>query len=195
MIKILSKPSNNKVDFSLSPIGGTTLIKIAIGSLNKAKIAAVKSVFVEEEFDFESYEVPSGVSNQPFSDEETIKGAINRAKHVLTISEAQIGIGLEGGVHETEYGLMLCNWGALVTRTNPPIIAGGARLLLPPEVANQLKAGKELGIVMDEYCQKKNVRENEGAIGVFTNGYISRKEMFEHVVRNLRGQYEFYKNH
>ena len=37
--------------------------------------------------------VPSGVANQPFSDEETMQGAINRAKRALEEGEAPIGIG------------------------------------------------------------------------------------------------------
>ena len=39
----------------------------------------------------------SGVSPQPFSDEETIQGAINRARAAVKETGADIGIGLEGG--------------------------------------------------------------------------------------------------
>ena len=48
------------------------------------------------------------------SDEETMQGAINRAKRALEEGEAPIGIGLEG-VMKTEHGLFMCNWGALAT--------------------------------------------------------------------------------
>jgi len=168
------------------------MMKIAIGSKNKAKVEAVKSVFLEGQYLFETYNVPSGVSAQPFSDDETIEGAINRAKNCLIESDADVAIGLEGGVHEGRYGLMLCNWGALVKRDGSPIIAGGARLLLPENIARELRQGRELGVVIDEYCQKENIRDYEGTFGIFTNGKITRKEMFEHVVKALKGQMEYY---
>ncbi|MGG5252563.1 DUF84 family protein [Neobacillus sp. SM06] len=166
-------------------------MKIVIGSKNPAKIQAVQNVFQAAEAEFISLDIPSGVSEQPFSDEETIQGAINRAKNALKSGEGDIGIGLEGGVQETSQGLILCNWGALATTEFDPFIAGGARVLLPIEIANRLRAGEELGPVMDDYAKKQNVRKTEGAIGIFTNGKISRAEMFTHIMGMLVGQYEY----
>src|SRR4051794_21681079 len=105
-------------------------MKIIIGSENPAKNQAVKNAFHDGDFEFISMDIPSGVNDQPFSDEETIKGAINRAVHALKQGAGDIGIGLEGGVQETSHGLMLCNWGALASQDLGPIVAGGARLLL-----------------------------------------------------------------
>ncbi|WP_042345255.1 DUF84 family protein [Bacillus massiliigorillae] len=164
---------------------------IAIGSRNPAKVEAVSNVVEINQNKVLAVDVPSGVSNQPFSDEETIKGAINRAKASLMETSGQIGIGLEGGVVETPYGLFLCNWGALVTNKQEPIIAGGARIPLPEEIAIRLRQGEELGPIMDEYTKKKNIRKKEGAIGVFTNEEISRIAMFEHIVKMLIGQYKY----
>ncbi len=168
-------------------------MKIIIGSKNPAKINAVKQVFTKKEYTFEAVDVSSEVSDQPFSDEETIKGAVNRAQQALIQGKGQIGIGLEGGVEETAYGLFLCNWGALVTEGIPPIIAGGARILLPEEVAKRLRLGEELGPVMDKYTEKHDIRKNEGAIGIFTAGVIQRADMFSHIVQLLLGQYHYRK--
>ncbi|CEG28243.1 DUF84 family protein [Bacillus sp. B-jedd] len=170
-------------------------MKVVIGSKNPAKISAVKDALeTEETIEFISLDVPSGVSAQPFSDEEAIAGAINRARAALEEGNGDIGIGLEGGVHATKHGLFLCNWGALVEEGFPPIIAGGARIPLPDEIAGKLLAGRELGPVMDDFTERKNIRKTEGAIGVFTNGKISRAEMFTHVTKLLTGQYEYRKN-
>ncbi|WP_079510100.1 DUF84 family protein [Mesobacillus jeotgali] len=166
-------------------------MKVAIGSKNPAKINAVKEAFKDTDVEIISIDAESGVSDQPMSDEETIRGAVNRAKQSAEKAEAEIGIGLEGGVQQTPFGLMLCNWGALSVKGMDPIIAGGARIPLPDEVAQQLLAGAELGPVMDEYSRKRNVRSNEGAIGIFTNGQINRSEMFTHVMKLLAGQYEY----
>lgn len=164
-------------------------MKIIIGSQNPAKITAVKNCFSNEN-EFLALDVPSGVSGQPFSDDETIKGAINRAKAALNRGNGDIGIGLEGGVQETSFGLLICNWGAIISKEGQPIIAGGARLPLPEEIAIRLRAGEELGPVMEDYAKKKNVRKQEGAVGIFTNGMVNRSEMFTHVMHLLVGQYE-----
>ncbi|WP_053367423.1 DUF84 family protein [Bacillus sp. FJAT-27245] len=168
-------------------------MKIIIGSENPAKIAAVKNAFNSSGVEFLAIDVPSNVSAQPFSDEETIEGAINRAMAALEQGDGEIGIGLEGGVHMTKHGLFLCNWGALAEPGYPPIIAGGARIPLPDEIAGKLLAGRELGPVMDEFTKKKNIRKNEGAIGIFSNGHIDRSEMFTHLTKLLAGQYEYRK--
>ncbi|MGG4504778.1 DUF84 family protein [Heyndrickxia sporothermodurans] len=168
-------------------------MKIAVGSTNPAKIKAVETGFKLREINVSviPLKVPSDVSEQPFSDEETIKGAINRAENCLKGLDVQIGIGLEGGVTETPFGLCVCIWGALIEKGQPPIIGGGARFLLPEEIAVRLRNGEELGPVMDDFSQKKNVRKKEGAIGIFTNGNVTRDEMFLHVMKILIGQYEY----
>ncbi|KGX84029.1 DUF84 family protein [Pontibacillus marinus] len=165
-------------------------MKIIVGSNNYAKIDAVRSNF--SDFEVMGMEVASKVSSQPFSDEETLEGAINRARECASSEKGSMGIGLEGGVMELENDLYLCNWGALVDKQENVFTASGARIPLPDEVAKDLSKGKELGDIMDEYAQRSEIRQKEGAIGIFTNELVNRKEMFEHVVRLLKGQYEFY---
>ena len=169
-------------------------MKIVVGSTNPAKIEAVKNVFKEDEI--VSVSVSSGVSEQPFSDEETIRGAVNRARNALKAQQADLAIGLEGGVQETSLGLMLTSWGALITKTDGqhPIIAGGARILLPDEIRVRLLNGEELGPVMDVFSKRENVRSHDGAIGIFTNGRINRISMFIHIVQILKGQLEYRKD-
>ncbi|MDC3415801.1 DUF84 family protein [Aquibacillus salsiterrae] len=164
-------------------------MQIFIGSKNPTKIKAVENEFPL--FEIEAVDVSSKVSLQPFSDEETLEGAINRAKECATLAKGAIGIGLEGGVTEMESGLFLCNWGALVDEHGELYMASGARILLPNEVSSKLEKGIELGEIMDDYAKKKDVRKNEGAIGIFTNQLVGREEMFTHVMRLLRGQYEY----
>ncbi|MEH7117754.1 DUF84 family protein [Neobacillus vireti] len=167
-------------------------MKIVIGSKNPAKITAVQTSFSNLDHEFISLDIPSGVNAQPFSDEETIRGAINRAVGALKEGNGEIGIGLEGGVQETSQGLLLCNWGALATKDQEPFIAGGARFLLPEEIAVRLRAGEELGPVMDDYAKRKNVRKIEGAVGIFTNGLVNRVDMFTHLTKLLVGQFTYY---
>ncbi|WP_138420661.1 DUF84 family protein [Aquibacillus sediminis] len=165
-------------------------MKIYIGSKNPTKIKAVQNVFAHAEV--EEVDVESKVSLQPYSDEETLEGAINRARECAAKSTSAIGIGLEGGVMEMDGALFLCNWGALVDETGETFTASGARIPLPEEIKQQLEKGIELGEIMDAYTQKKDIRKKQGAIGIFTNEFVGREEMFTHVLKLLKGQYEFY---
>ncbi|WP_053218866.1 DUF84 family protein [Virgibacillus senegalensis] len=165
-------------------------MKIYIGSLNPAKIKAVETVFPEAEVI--EIDVASKVSLQPFSDEETMEGAVNRARECASLNPDGIGIGLEGGVMELNKELFLCNWGALICENGNTYLASGARIPLPEEVASQLEKGIELGEVMDEYAQRQDVRKKEGAVGIFTNELVTREEMFTHVMKLLKGQYQFH---
>jgi len=165
-------------------------MKITIGSLNPTKVGAVQKVF--NEFKVEGLNVPSNVSNQPMTDQETMHGAINRAHNARVAGESEIGIGLEGGVIIENDRLFLCNWGALVYE-NEVILASGAKILLPSEFINELRNGTELSVLMERYTNEKDIRSKEGAVGVFTNGRITRTEIFEHICELLFGQYEFKK--
>ncbi len=167
------------------------MVKIAIGTKNPAKIKAGELAGRELSAELISIEVPSEVSEQPFSDEETIEGALNRAKNAMRETQADFGLGLEGGVVKTPYGLFICNWGALVTKENKSFVSGGARIKLPDEIADELYSGRELGPVMDEYTKKQDIRKSEGAVGIFSNGRIKRDRMFEHIIELLVGQYEY----
>lgn len=164
-------------------------MKIVIGSKNPTKIQAVQAIFESDHI--VSLNAKSDVSAQPFTDEETRTGAINRAKQCARSGENLIGIGLEGGVMELENDLYLCNWGALATSNNEVFTASGARIRLPKEIALELENGAELGDLMDDFAHKSSVRNNEGAIGIFTNELMTRKDMFSHVVTLLKGQWEY----
>lgn len=165
-------------------------MKVLVGSKNITKIDAVKTVFSEDEI--LALNIPSGVDQQPLTDIETRKGAINRAKQCVKGSSNAIGIGLEGGVMKLANELYLCNWGALVTSTGKVYTASGARIVLPNVITEELKKGMELGLIMEAYTKREQIGTKEGTIGVFTNQLISRKEMFIHVVTLLKGQWKYW---
>lgn len=165
-------------------------MNIIIGSKNPTKIRACEAVFPDDQV--KGVAVPSDVSPQPMTDEETKRGAVNRARHALEQEDVDIGIGLEGGVMVISNRLYLSNWGALATKEGNIFTASGARIELPEEFLPDLKNGKELGDLMEEYAKKENVRSNEGAVGIFTNNLVDRSEMFTHVVKLLRGQMDYW---
>src|SRR5690625_1794522 len=165
-------------------------MKIVIGSFNETKVGAVKAIFPNEEVIPAS--VPSGVSVQPVGDEETKEGAVHRAQLAQQLYPASIGIGLEGGVMYLNQELYLCNWGALALNNGTVFAASGARIKLPDSFKSKIEKGYELSDVMNEYTSKQTIRHHEGAIGIFTNGLMLRKEMFKHAVTLLKGQLEYW---
>ena len=169
---------------------------VAIGTKNKAKTAAVEEVLKQyfENIDFVHISVPSGVAEQPFSDAETRQGAINRAVNTREETGADLSFGLEGGVYELDGAIYCCNWGAVAIKDGPVISSSGASFILPEEIAQQLQEGKELGPVMDTFTRTKDIRQHAGAIGIFTDGLVDRKAMFEHIVTLLIGQARYQTN-
>lgn len=165
-------------------------MKIVVGSKNRTKIHAVERLFPEASVFGE--DVPSDVSSQPFGDEETLQGAMNRAKHAQALSRGGYGIGLEGGVLLVLDELYLCNWGALVTPQGTIYQASGAKILLPATFLPALEAGTELSELMNAYTKRNDIRHHEGAIGIFTNHLLLRDEMFSQVVQLLKGQWMYW---
>ncbi|PID20691.1 inosine/xanthosine triphosphatase [Sporosarcina sp. P3] len=162
-------------------------MKFVLGSENQAKKRAVVHIIKRflENSTITSASVPSSVSAQPMSAEETRQGAINRS--IATAKDAY-GIGLEGGVHMMGDTMYLCNWGALTTPEGETFTAAGAQIPLPEELADEIHRGKELGEVVDAYFKKQNVRMTEGAMGMLTAQLIPRDVLFEHIMQLLIGQ-------
>ncbi|MFQ5400385.1 MAG: inosine/xanthosine triphosphatase [Anaerolineae bacterium] len=155
-------------------------MKIAVGSTNPIKVAAVQSTVVRiwPDAQVTPVRVPSGVSDMPGSDRETITGARNRAAAARAQLDADLGIGLEGGVHQSGEGLMLQGWVVVVDGNGREGVGGAARLPLPPVIAERILAGEELGPVMDDLLNDRNVKKKGGAAGALTAGLVPRREAF-----------------
>lgn len=161
-------------------------MKIAIGSTNPTKTRAVENVLrlLYPDLEIVQLEVPTGISAQPVGDEETRRGALNRARAVLELTDAEWGFGLEGGVIETEFGVMTNAWCVIVARDGRIGVGGSANMLLPDVVAERvLKDGRELGEAMDEYANTQDVKRGQGAIGILTGGLINRQGAYEYLVK------------
>ena len=159
--------------------------RIAIGSINPVKCNASRSVLsaLYPAAAFLPVEVASGVSRQPWGDAETRRGALNRAEAALEAMGAELGIGLEGGVQETEFGLFTCAWCAIVDRMGRAGLGGSSCIRLPDLVADRVRSGVELGAAMDELSGQHNTKQNEGAIGLLTNGLSSRQAAYEALIQ------------
>jgi len=155
--------------------------KINVGSKNIQKIDAVKEV-LNEYPDFKNcivtgIDVKSGISEQPKSMDETIKGAINRAKG--SFLNCDYSFGIESGlmkVPETKSGYM--DFTACAIYDGKTICLG-----LSPALEMPIKATKMIfdeGLDINQAFFKLGLTKNqklgssEGALGLLTKGRVNR---------------------
>lgn len=154
-------------------------MKIAVGTKNKAKLAAVEAWARKEfgdDFVIEGISVESGIDDMPDTTSECIKGAKNRAMTCLAaVENADLGIGLEGGVETIDGQMYLCGWAAAVDKDGRVGIGNGGHVMVPNFIAKRIEHGEELGPIMHE-LHDRDIRNSEGAWGIFTNGKITRSE-------------------
>lgn len=154
--------------------GPAASLRIAVGSKNPVKVNAVKCG-VERALNGVSLsvlglEAPSGVSEQPMGDEETLQGAINRAKNAYALytesnggSTPDFSVGLEGGVHLTrdpfqgdgDQEVLECfAWIAIYNGSRVSKARTGT-FILPRAIRDMvLNEGLELGDADDRYSSK-----------------------------------------
>ncbi|MFT5196094.1 MAG: inosine/xanthosine triphosphatase [Cellvibrionaceae bacterium] len=154
--------------------------KIAIGSTNPSKIKAVKSKLhlIWPDCEILPLKAPSGVSDMPLSDAECILGAKNRARFCLETTNADLGVGLEGGVMLMPEGMMLVGWVAILNREETVGLGSSARIPLPKSIADRICNGEELGPVMDDVVNEHNTKHRGGASGILSGGLTQRSESF-----------------
>jgi inosine/xanthosine triphosphatase len=163
-------------------------MQIGVGSKNPVKISATERAFdaIDRETQVDGVSVESGVSEQPVGDDETRQGAKNRAQEA--IGGYDIAIGIEGGVADGPDGLYLIMWAA-ATDGHRLETGCGPRIRLPEQIATEVRAGRELGPVMDEVIGESNVARNQGAAGVLTGGIVDRESALCHAVAGALGPF------
>ena len=163
---------------------------VAVGSTNPVKVEPVRSVLVRAfpEARLVPIEVTSGVPEQPIGLEQMRRGAQHRAAYALqeALSRNQPpddgeiwGVGLEGGVDFEGEIAWLTGAVAVVTGRGRVSFAWSPRVALPPLVAKALRAGRELGPVMDELSGVADSKKKLGAVGFLTNGLAPRSLSWE----------------
>lgn len=162
------------------------MISIVVASKNPVKATAVQygfqRMFVDEVIEITTISVPSNVSDQPFSDSETLQGAINRAQNAAqVVKNADFWVGIEGGIEKYNGQMSAFAW--VVVKSNTLIGKGRTgTFYLPPMVADLIKGGKELGEADDIVFNESNSKEKNGAIGILTGDVITRTQLYEHAV-------------
>ncbi len=163
-------------------------MKIIVSSTNPVKINATlegfQQVFPNKTFEIEGLSVPSGVSDQPISEKETMEGAKNRVLNAHEIyPKADYWVGIEGGIQKVESDeqddpeMMTFAW--VFIKSKDQIGKGrSASFFLPPKVVTLIEQGKELGEADDIVFGKNNSKQQNGAIGILTEDLITRTALY-----------------
>ncbi|MEM0089581.1 MAG: inosine/xanthosine triphosphatase [Archaeoglobaceae archaeon] len=152
-------------------------MRIVVGSKNPTKIEGTRLAF--EQF-FDKVEVQSvdvRTKDQPF-DEETIEGAIRRAK--LSYSkDFDFSVGIEAGlfrVSKTMSGYMDFQV-AVIYNGERFTIGFGPGFEYPAEVVESALRGIEVGKTMEKISGIEGIGKKLGAIHFLSKGVISRIEL------------------
>lgn len=158
--------------------------RVAVGSTNPVKLGAVRAVLarIAPGAAVAGADVASGVPDQPWGDEETIRGATARARAALEAESADLGIGIEGGCVEGPDGMRTCAWAAVVARDGTVHVGGSLAMPLPPAVASLVRNGTELGRAMDAVSGGQDTKRGAGAVGILTGGLVDRRAAYEVIV-------------
>jgi inosine/xanthosine triphosphatase len=169
---------------------------IFVGSKNPVKINAVTTAAAETwpDASIVGFDVPSGVLAQPIGDEMTRQGAVNRAKAALDKGlithpgiTVALGVGLEGGVVDLGDEMWSTVWVAVVDTEGYVAESNGARFLVPEIVADQIRAGEEMGPIVAQLVGEADVRTKQGFIGVLTQGFVDRTEEYYGIAKMSLG--------
>jgi inosine/xanthosine triphosphatase len=159
---------------------------IVVASKNPVKLQSAKLGFArmlaETEFQVEGVDVPSGVSDQPMTDEETLTGALNRAQNASKVSpHADYWVGIEGGCEDRNGEMQVFAW--VVVLSNGRVGKGKTgTFYLPREVAALVRQGKELGDADDIVFGRLNSKQQNGSIGILTGDVLDRTAFYEQAV-------------
>jgi len=150
-------------------------------------------MFPDQVFQVEGMSAPSGVRDQPMGDDETLRGAYNRAAHIRqTRPDADYWIGIEGGCADVDGDMQVFAWVVVLDQTRVGKSRTGM-FYLPVEVAVLVRGGMELGHADDAVFGRSNSKQDDGSVGLLTGGAINREAYYAQAVvlalipfRNIR---------
>jgi len=157
-------------------------MKINVASINPAKVEAVRETLQDyphlKQAEVSGLAVNSGVPEQPLTLDETMQGAINRAKN--SFQNCDLSFGIESGffpVGKTNTGFMEVSVCAIYDGKNFHFGFSPA-FECPDYVMKYINQGFDLS----QACNKAGLSDNpeigtqQGIIGILTKGRVTRKE-------------------
>ena len=156
--------------------------RVIVASKNPVKVQSTRAgfsvYFPSTDWDVQGFSIPSGVSDQPMSDEETLQGAMNRAKEAKKQHpEAHFWVGIEGGCAIQEQKMWVFAWVVVCSRERVSK-AKTSMFALPENIAQLVQEGIELGVATDMVFGKENTKHSQGVVGMLSKGLIDRTQYY-----------------
>ncbi len=129
---------------------------------------------------FESKESGSTVANTPMSIGELMQGAEFRAKNIFHNegSDRLFTVGVEGGLFVERDRTFLQSWTCVFDGNRTAFGASGC-IELPGSLARDVVDRHiELGIAIDTFADRTDVRSNQGTFGILTDDMVTREDSF-----------------
>lgn len=158
-------------------------MRIIVASTNPVKLQSARdglaAIFPNEQMTIEGVSVASGVTNQPMSDGETLRGAQQRATNARAKKpDADAWIGIEGGVEDGPHGLEVFAWVVILSVDGKIGRGRTATFFLPEKIAALVRQGTELGEADDIVFGRTNSKQQNGAVGILTGDAITRASYY-----------------
>ena len=152
---------------------------VVLGSTSPVKVNATKQAFGAyfDGVEVKALPLPSGVKAFPSSDEETLRGATNRAMKARSLEPgADFAVGLEGGLVKLE-GHVLVHQIAVVIKDDTKGIGVSQGYVAPDRLIRRLDMESDSSRrIIDGYFGRDEILSEEGVIGVMTNGVLTRTD-------------------
>ena len=157
--------------------------KIIVASKNPVKIKAALSgfqkMFPDQTFEIEGVSAVSGVNDQPQNDTETLQGARARVEHARAQHpNANFWVGIEGGIEDKNKEMEAFAWIVVYSRDGGLGRGRTGVFFLPPQVAELVRQGRELGEADDIVFGRTNSKQEDGAVGLLTDNIIHRASYY-----------------
>ena len=157
-------------------------MNICLGSKNPVKLEALKTIFNEfladKNISYSSCKADSLVPDQPIGLEETLTGAVNRAKNAFISGNFDLGAGIESGIIKDPTDDVYFNTTICALFDGKKIYKGlGPGFMLPREIS-KLLADKKMelddAVRQTGYTDNKRIGYGRGLIGILSKGKIDR---------------------
>jgi len=157
-------------------------VRVAVGSTNKVKVDAVRSIFTQVFglVDVVSVEPEHAVERQPMEDR-VVEGAIERAKNAIGKAGADFGVGIEAGLFfNRRLGRYLdVQYCAVIDAGGRLTVGHGPGFEYPPSVVESVLRGGTVGDTMSSITGIEGIGHKQGSIGYLSDGLIDRTRLTE----------------
>lgn len=159
---------------------------VAVGSTSPVKLGAVRAAFgrvwPQVTRRVEGCTAPSGVADQPMSDDEALRGARRRAHHAMAAIGGDYAVGLEAGLHRVHRHWFNAGWVVVLDAAGGEGVASTLRMAVPDTLMQLVREGRELGEACDLVFGGRDMKQAGGLFGAMTDLAIDRTGTFADAV-------------